>query len=267
MKIKWTDLNLSYLKYFVDSINNKSLTRAALENHVSRPAISQAIRRLEEQLGYNLLNHKKKHISLTKEGQDFFLKSQEAIQLLTRSFEGSSDINGNFSLACSATLAEYIVLPFLNKLKIRNQPKIDIRIGPTTKVRQLVEDGESSLGLLIDDEQTIGFDSSVIKDGEFEFQSKSGKLEYPILTTEMRPEVVMGFRSISFNVPKLKIESWSICRKTAEAIGGTCLVPDLIPRKSFRKVAVKDFNYKYRVLAIAKNKNTLSPTERLLFTL
>lgn len=263
--MKWTDLNLSYLKYFVDSVKHKSLTRAALENHVSRPAISQAIRRLETHLGYNLLNHKKKHLSLTTSGQSFFLKAQEAIRLLSKSFDEDTALTGNFNLACSATLAEHIVLPFFNKLKQRDKIKLNLRIGTTTKVRQLVEDGESNLGLLIDDEKTVGFDSSIIKQGQFELQSKSGKLEYPLITTEVRPEVVLGMKAISANIPKLQIESWSICRKTAEMMGGTCLVPDLIPRGSFKRISVSKFNYEYKVLAITKNKNTLSPVEKLLF--
>lgn len=265
--MKWTDLNLSYLKYFVDSVKFKSLTRAALENHVSRPAISQAIRRLENHLGYDLLNHKKKHLSLTSAGQSFFLKADQAIRLLSKSLEADSPLTGSLDLACSATLAEHIVLPFFTKLKQRDKIKFNLRIGTTTKVRQLVEDGESNLGLLIDDEKTVGFDISIIKQGQFELQSKSGKLESPLITTEVRPEVVLGFKAIPANISKLQIESWSICRKTAEVIGGTCLVPDLIPRGSFKKIENSKFNYKYKVLAITKNKNTLSPVEKLLFEL
>lgn len=49
MKIE--NLNLSALKYFLDTVETKSLTKAADLNHVSRPAISQAILRLEDWVG------------------------------------------------------------------------------------------------------------------------------------------------------------------------------------------------------------------------
>ncbi len=264
MKTHWTDLNLSSLKYFVDSVNLNSVTKAAEINFVSRPAISQAIRRLEGSLGYFLLEHKKKHFTLTSQGQAFFIKAKLAVENLSRTLDSATP-QGDFSLACSATLAEYVALPFLKKLKPNSDINIDIRIGTSNKVRQLVNEGESSLGLLIDDEQTFGFDHAIIKKGQFEFQSKSGRLEHPIITTEIRPEVVLGLKAISASAPRLQIESWNICRKMAENLGGTCLVPDLIPRGSFKKVAIKSFAYEYTVLAITKNKNHLSEIERKLF--
>ncbi len=264
MKTTWTDLNLSSLKYFVDSVSLNSLTKAAEVNFVSRPAVSQAIRRLEGSLGYLLLEHKKKHFALTQQGHAFFVKAKLAVENLNKTLDSAAP-QGNFRLACSATLVEYVVLPFLKKLESRQELKMDIRIGTSSKVRQLVSEGESSLALLIDDEQTFGFESAVIKRGQFEFQSRSGKLEYPVITTEIRPEVVLGLKAIPAAAPRLQIESWNICRKTAESLGGTCLVPDLISRGPFKKVGIKSFNYEYKVLAITKNKNHLSELERKLF--
>ena len=266
MKTNWTNLNLSSLKYFVDSVRLNSITKAAEINFVSRPAVSHAIRRLEDTLGYLLLEHKKKHLTVTQQGHLFFVKAKLAVENLNKTLDSAAP-HGDFRLACSATLAEYIVLPFLKKFDPHKEIKIDIRVGTSTKVRQLVNDGESSVGLLIDDEQTFGFDSAVIKKGQFEFQSKSGKLEYPVITTEIRPEVVLGLKAIPTSDYRLQIESWNLCRKTAECVGGTCLVPDLISRGAFKRVGVKSFSYEYKVLAITKNKNHLSDIERKLFHL
>lgn len=142
---------------------------------------------------------------------------------------------------------------------------MNIRIGTTAKVRQLVNDGEVALGVMIDDEQTFGFDVAELKRGAFEFQSATGKLEMPLITTEYRPEVILGLKSMPELISPLQVESWTLCRKMAEAIGGTCLVPDLIQRKHFKKVSIKKFKYEYKVLAITKNKNQLSAVERSLF--
>lgn len=265
MKTRWTDLNLSSLKYFVDAVKKNSLTKAADENHVSRPAISQAIRRLEIQLGYDLLTHKKKHFALTPAGQSFFTQAQQAIDLLNKSFEQSLDLTSRLSIGCSATLAEHFVLPILKKTTSLKNIRTKIRIGTSHKVRQLVEEGDVTLGLLIDDERTFGFDSSVLREGHFEFQSQSGRLESPLVMTELRPEVLRAINAISSNTYRTQIESWSISRKTVESLGGTCLVPDLIPRGPLKKVTVKNFSYKYKILAITKNKKLLSPAEQLIF--
>lgn len=56
-----------------------------------------------------------------------------------------------------------------------------------------------------------------------------------------------------------------LCRKMAETVKGTCLVPDLIPRLNLKKVKIKNFKYHYKVLAITKNQNFLSEFERALF--
>lgn len=263
MQIRWTDLNLSSLKYFVDSVELNSLTQAAELNHVTRPAISQAILRLENQLGYSLLEHKKKHFTLTREGHSFFLKAQEVIEHLNKAFNEISRGEDDFNVACSATVAEYIVIPFLQKIK--SFQNVNIRIGTTAKVRQLVSDGEAALGIMIDDGQTFGFEMAELRRGEFEFQSASGKLEYPLITTEFRPEVILGLKVMPELVSPFQVESWSVGRKMAEVMKGTCLVPDLIPRKNFKKINIKKFKYEYKVVAITKNKNHLSVTERSFF--
>lgn len=264
MRTRWTDLNLTALKYFVDSVTLNSITRAAEVNFVSRPAISQAIRRLETSLGFFLLEHKRRRFTLTRQGHTFFLRAKVAIEDLTRTLECASP-QPSLRVACSATLAEHIVLPFLEKLKRPKEISTDIRIGTSAKVRQLVNDDESPLGLLIDDQQTFGFESNVIRTGQFVFQSRSGKFEYPVITTELRPEVVRALKAIGASPMRLQIESWNLCWKTAELLGGTCLVPDIMARGNLKKVLLKSFNFEYEVLAITKNRNQLSELERKFF--
>lgn len=249
----------------MDAVTLNSLTLAAELNHVTRPAISQSILRLESQLGFSLLEHKKKHFVVTKEGHHFFLKAQEVIDYLYKAFNETSKAKVDFSVACSAALAEFVIIPFLNKVKSIQHANVSIRIGTTAKVRQLVSDGDVSLGIMIDDEQTFGFDVAELKRGEFEFQSATGKLEVPLITTEYRQEVILGLKAMAELTSPWQVESWTQCRKMAEALGGTCLVPDLIQRKHFKKVNMKKFKYEYKVLAITKNKNLLSATERSLF--
>lgn len=247
----------------MNSVELNSLTQAAELNHVTRPAISQAILRLENKLGFSLLEHKKKHFTLTREGHNFFLKAQEVIEHLNIAFNEISRGQDNFNVACSATVAEYMVIPFLQKIK--SFQNVNIRIGTTAKVRQLVSDGEASLGIMIDDGQTFGFEVAELRRGEFEFQSTTGKLDQPLITTEYRPEVILGLKALSVGISPTQVESWSVGRKMAEVMKGTCLVPDLIPRKNFKKVNIKKFKYEYKVVAITKNKNHLSATERSLF--
>lgn len=266
--MKWTDLNLSALQYFIDAVDLGSLTMAGEKNYVSRPAISQAIKRIEDSLGYNLLTHNKNKLELTTNGRSFYQKAKKGIEAFSFELSHSERHSNKINIACSATLAEYVLLPTLKKMKIESQRKIQIQIGSSAKVRQLVLDGEAQIGLLIDDNQTHGLHSTPIMRGKFVLQSKSAHLSMPLITTEPRPEVIHLFKVLSKAKKDIdchvQAESWSLCRKTLETLGGTCLVPDLIKMSGYKTVQKLSYNYEYEVLALCKNSNTLNEAEHEL---
>jgi predicted DNA-binding protein YlxM (UPF0122 family) len=263
--MKWTDLNLSNLQYFVDAIELGSLTKAAEKNFISRPAISQAIRRIEKTLGYDLIAHAKNRLELTDQGRAFYQKAKTSIHLFVQTISESKESHREINLACSATLAEFLVLPVLSKMKLGSTGQIRIQISTTSGVRQLIKDGKADIGLLIDDDKTYGFDSTVISKGNFVLRSKSGEFIDPIITTEPRPEVTHLMNILKKKkkdvAQHFQIESWSICRQAMETMGGTCLVPDLIPAKSYKNVSDLKYKYSYEVLAIYKDINTLRKVE------
>ncbi|AOT69408.1 LysR family transcriptional regulator [Geosporobacter ferrireducens] len=62
-------MNIEYLKYFYEVATAKSISKVAVNFHISQPALSQQIQRLEEMLGYKLLNRSNKGVELTEAGQ------------------------------------------------------------------------------------------------------------------------------------------------------------------------------------------------------
>jgi LysR family carnitine catabolism transcriptional activator len=263
--MKWTDLNLNNLQYFVDAIEFGSLTKAAEKNFVSRPAISQAIRRIEETIGHDLIVHAKNRLELTDKGRSFYQKAKKSINLFVETISELKESSREINLACSATLAEFLVLPALSKMKLGPSSQIRIHIATTSGIRQLIKDGKADVGLLINDDKTYGFDSSVISKGNFVLRSKSGEFVEPIITTGPRPEVTHLMKILKKKkqvvTQHFQIESWAICRQTMEALGGTCLVPDLIPAKSYKTVSDFKYKYEYEILAIYKDINTLRVAE------
>ena len=63
-------LNLSFLKYFYDVAQFRSVKEAALINHVVPSAITNGIKKLEDDLGVELLNHQRRKIELTQKGEE-----------------------------------------------------------------------------------------------------------------------------------------------------------------------------------------------------
>lgn len=66
---------LRQIKYFQSVVQNKSFSEAAEECHISQSAISQQIKALEHELGFELLIRKNRKFELTSAGAYFYQKS------------------------------------------------------------------------------------------------------------------------------------------------------------------------------------------------
>ena len=60
---------LDSLRFFLHIVEEKSISKAAQRVHVSQSAMSQLIHKLEEDLGYELLNRSNKGVTVTARGE------------------------------------------------------------------------------------------------------------------------------------------------------------------------------------------------------
>lgn len=65
------NIDLELYKVFYIVAKNKHMTKASEELHISQPAISQSIKKLEDQLGGTLFLRSNKGMELTEEGKCF----------------------------------------------------------------------------------------------------------------------------------------------------------------------------------------------------
>jgi DNA-binding transcriptional LysR family regulator len=78
------DLDLRLVRYFVVVAEELHFGRAAAKLHVSQPALSKQIRKLEDQLGVGLLVRDSRHVALTVRGEDFLLDARELLKVAER---------------------------------------------------------------------------------------------------------------------------------------------------------------------------------------
>src|SRR3954462_7607445 len=73
-------MELRHLRYFVAVAEELHFSRAAERLHVAQPAVSEQVRKLEEELGVRLLNRTKRTVSLTDAGAALLVEAHRVLQ-------------------------------------------------------------------------------------------------------------------------------------------------------------------------------------------
>ena len=72
-------MKLTQLEYFCVAARYHNITKAAKELFVTQPSISNAIKALEEEFGVNLFFRNNNKLTLTPEGEKFYLSAEELL--------------------------------------------------------------------------------------------------------------------------------------------------------------------------------------------
>ena len=88
-------MDLRSLRYFVSAVEKGSISAAAEFCHIAQPSISHAINQLEGEFDFRLLVRSKKGVSLTQQGEDFYLRAKQLLlsaQQLEQDYKGEKRI-------------------------------------------------------------------------------------------------------------------------------------------------------------------------------
>lgn len=125
------NIDLELYRVFYIVAKNKHMTKASEELHISQPAISQSIKKLEDQLGGTLFLRSNKGMELTEEGKMFYEYVKGALDLINNAeheFTSFKDLSkGEIKIGCSTTLTKLILMDVLEKFHM-DYPNININI-------------------------------------------------------------------------------------------------------------------------------------------
>ncbi|MBQ4031663.1 MAG: LysR family transcriptional regulator [Bacilli bacterium] len=125
------NVDLELYRVFYVVAKHKHMTRASEELHISQPAISQSIKKLEDQLGGTLFLRSNKGMELTEEGKMFYEYVKGALELINNAeneFTSFKDLSkGEIKIGCSTTLTKLILLDALKEFH-KDYPNININI-------------------------------------------------------------------------------------------------------------------------------------------
>ncbi|PID68271.1 MAG: DNA-binding transcriptional regulator OxyR [Flavobacteriia bacterium] len=128
-------MTISQLEYVLAVAKHRNFTEAAKHSFVTQPTLSMQIQKLEEELGVQIFNRKKKPIELTGIGQ----KIVEQAQLIVNESQRMNDIvdqqkgfvGGEFRLGIIPTIIPTL-LPLFLKVFIKKYPKVNLIINELT---------------------------------------------------------------------------------------------------------------------------------------
>ena len=205
------DLELYRVFYVV--AKHKHMTKASEELHISQPAISQSIKKLEDQLGGTLFLRSNKGMGLTEEGKMFYEYVKGALELINNAeneFTSFKDLSkGEIKIGCSTTLTKLVLMNALKDFHL-DYPNININIT-NDLTSNLIND--LKLGKL----DFVIFNESNIKETNLNLEKIKELKQGFIYNPEFYDDTVNNFEDLN-NVPLILQKEESNSRKLLDYI-------------------------------------------------
>lgn len=144
--------NLDLYRIFNVVSGNKSFSKAAQELYMTQSAVSQAIMKLEKELGIQLFYRTSKGIVLTNEGKLLYEYIHSALGMINAGEEKLLEINklntGTLRIAVGDTISRYFLLPYLEDFHARYPGiKLNILNGTTSEICDYIKSGKADVGI------------------------------------------------------------------------------------------------------------------------
>ena len=162
------NIDFELYRIFYVVANHCNITKASEELCISQPAISRAIKNLEDQLGGQLFVRTKRGVVLTEEGKEFYNYIKQAIEYINNAENKFTDLinleTGCIKIGISTTLTKEFLLPYLEKFHSL-YPKIDIQIITylTSDLMPKLRNGLIDIVILNLNKKNYGNDIDIIK--------------------------------------------------------------------------------------------------------
>ena len=147
------NVDLEYYRIFYYVAKAGSFTQAGEDLCISQPAVSQAIKLLETNLGSKLFIRIPKGVRLTPEGEVLFTyvqKGYEYILLGEAKFQKMLDLeNGEIRIGASDMTLQFYLLPYLEKFHEKFPGiKVTVTNAPTPETLEYLYDGKIDFGIV-----------------------------------------------------------------------------------------------------------------------
>lgn len=124
-------MDLRQLRYFVQVVESGSFSRAADVLHVAQPALSQHVKRMEDELGVALLHRNPQGVQPTEAGSRLHAEGRQILsgfsELPDRVRGAQTLPRGDVRVGLPGTVSELLAVPLIEAVR-QNYPDVRIRI-------------------------------------------------------------------------------------------------------------------------------------------
>ena len=147
-------VNLELYRVFYTVAKCGSLTKAAEELYISQPAVSQAIKQLEGQLGGQLFNRTHKGMELSETGgKQIFPLVEKALKLFDEAESKYSELKdtatGIVRICASDTVSTHFLLPYIKEYHEKH-PNVNLILQNCTssETLEMLKNGKGDIGFV-----------------------------------------------------------------------------------------------------------------------
>lgn len=181
-------VNLELYRVFYAVAKCGSLTKAAEELYISQPAVSQAIKQLEIQLGGQLFNRTHKGMELSETGgKQIFATVEKALKLFDEAENKYSELKdtatGIIRICASDTVSTHFLLPFIKKYH-EKYPDVNLILQNCTS--------SETIELLKSKKGDIGFVNLPIDDSDINLMTAVMQLHDTFVASDKFSELTEG---------------------------------------------------------------------------
>ncbi len=139
-------MNLDLWYLFYEVAKNKNISKASEKLHISQPAITKQIKKLESIYDCKLFIRNQKGVILTPEGNLIFNDIEQALNSFFKATQKIKDeqdlLIGTIRIGISTTLAKNFLMPYIKKFhKAYPNVNFEISTDPTSKLKEELKKG------------------------------------------------------------------------------------------------------------------------------
>ena len=195
-------MNITELKYIIETATTGSISAAAKNLYVAQPNISKAIKSLEEEYGIQLFERSSRGVVPTREGQNFIQQARrimEEIERLDGQFlrEQKEQVGLKLSIP-RASYASYAFVQYVKKFKDADQIKLHIKECNSLEALNHIIKHQYNLALIRFETQYEEYYQSIIRLKDLECETIMG-FQYHLLTSQASPLVskeILGYKDL-----------------------------------------------------------------------